>query len=89
MWRFNNEPQDIGLSSGITTHPRGHNHVVLTEEDLILMHCIMNRVKVNWIHVMKDHKNKLSIFANDGKCTSHNVASNKITFFPKDLCNIK
>jgi len=27
--------------------PRGHNHVVLHEEDLILMNCIMNQIKVN------------------------------------------
>lgn len=37
---------------------RGHNHVVLTKEDLILMYFIMSRIKVNWIYVMKDHMNK-------------------------------
>jgi len=28
--------------------PRGTNHVVLHEEDLILLYCIMNLIKVNW-----------------------------------------
>lgn len=32
---------------------------MLTEEDLILMQYIMNRVKVIGIHVMKNHMNKL------------------------------
>jgi len=32
--------------------PCGHNHVVLHEEDLILMFCIMNRLKVNWPYVL-------------------------------------
>ena len=32
--------------------PRGHNHVVLHEEDLILMNCIMNQIKVNWPSVI-------------------------------------
>jgi len=38
--------------------PRGHNHAMLIVEDLILMYCIMNRIKVNRIYVMKDHMNK-------------------------------
>jgi len=32
--------------------PRGHNHVVLHKEDLILMNCIMNQIKVNWPFVI-------------------------------------
>jgi len=27
--------------------PRGYNHAVLTEENLILMYCIMHHVKIN------------------------------------------
>jgi len=29
--------------------PRGQDHGVLIEEDLILMYYIMNKIKVNWI----------------------------------------
>ena len=35
--------------------PRGRNHVVLHEEDLILLYCIMNKLKVNWVSNMKEH----------------------------------
>jgi len=38
--------------------PRGYNHAILTEEDLIMMYFIMNKVKIIWIHVTKDHMNK-------------------------------
>ena len=31
--------------------PRGSNHSVLTEEDLIYIYYIMNKVKINWIHI--------------------------------------
>ena len=34
---------------------RGYNHAVLTEEDMILMYCIMHRVKINWVNVFKEH----------------------------------
>jgi len=29
--------------------PRGSNHDVLTEEGLVFIYCIMNKVKINWI----------------------------------------
>jgi len=32
--------------------PRGSNHDVLHEEDLILLYCIMNQLKVNWVSTM-------------------------------------
>ena len=35
--------------------PKGSNHVMLNEEDLILMYCIMNKIKVNWINIIKEH----------------------------------
>ena len=35
--------------------PRGSNHVVLYEKDLILLYCIINRIKVNWVSVMMEH----------------------------------
>jgi len=34
--------------------PRGFNHVVLTEDDLILMYCLVNKIKVNWVSVIKE-----------------------------------
>ena len=34
--------------------PRGFNHVVLTENDLILMYCLVNKIKVNWVSVIKE-----------------------------------
>ena len=35
--------------------PRGSNHYTLTKEDLIFIYCIMNKTKINWIHVFKEH----------------------------------
>jgi len=35
--------------------PRGSDHAMLHEEDLILMYCIVNKIKVNWINIMKEH----------------------------------
>jgi len=38
--------------------PRGTNHFVLTEEDLVYIYCIMKKVKINWIHIIKEHMQK-------------------------------
>ena len=38
--------------------PRGSNHSVLTEEDLVYIYCIMKKVKINWIHIIKEHMQK-------------------------------
>jgi len=38
--------------------PRGSNHSTLSEEDLLLIYCIMNKVKINWIHTIKEHMQK-------------------------------
>jgi len=38
--------------------PRGSNHSTLLEEDLVLIYYIMNKVKLNWIHIFKDHMQK-------------------------------
>jgi len=35
--------------------PRGLNHATLTEEDLILMYCLMNKIKVNWVNMIREH----------------------------------
>jgi len=39
--------------------PRGNNHSTLSEEDLLLIYCIMNKVKINWIHTIKEHMQKV------------------------------
>ena len=31
--------------------PRGRNHSVLTEEDLVYIFCIMKKIRINWIHI--------------------------------------
>jgi len=38
--------------------PRGNNHSTLSKEDLVLIYCIMNKIKLNWIHIIKDHMQK-------------------------------
>jgi len=35
--------------------PKGTNHVVLHEEDLILLYCIMNLIKINWVYIINEH----------------------------------
>jgi len=35
--------------------PRGFNHAVLTEEDLILTHCLMSKTQLNWVNVIRDN----------------------------------
>ena len=34
--------------------PRGFNHAVLTEDDLILMYYLVNKIKVNWVSVIRE-----------------------------------
>jgi len=43
---------------------KGSNRSVLTEDDLVLIYCILKKIKVNWIHVFKEHMQK-SIRLND------------------------
>jgi len=38
--------------------PRGSNHFTLPEEDLLLIYCIMKKVKINWFHTIKEHMQK-------------------------------
>jgi len=38
--------------------PRGSNHFVLTEEDLVYIYCIIKKIKINWIHIIKEHMQK-------------------------------
>ena len=39
--------------------PRGSNHSVLTEEDLVYIYYIMKKIKINWIHIIKEHMQKI------------------------------
>ena len=38
---------------------RGFNHVVLIEEDLMMMYCLMGKIQVNWISVIKEYLIKI------------------------------
>jgi len=40
--------------------PRVFNHAVLTEEDLLLLYCMLGRIKVNWVSVIKEHIIKIT-----------------------------
>jgi len=37
---------------------RGSNHSFLTEEDLVYIYCIMKKIRINWIHIIKEHMQK-------------------------------
>ena len=38
--------------------PRGSNHYVLAEEDLVYIYCIMSKFKINWIYIIKENMQK-------------------------------
>jgi len=38
--------------------PRGSNPSVLTKEDLVYIYYIMKKIKINWIHIIKEHMQK-------------------------------
>ena len=38
--------------------PRGTNYFVLTEEDLVYIYYIMKKIRINWIHIIKEHMQK-------------------------------
>ena len=38
--------------------PRGSNHYVLTKEDLVYIYYNMKKIKINWIHIIKEHMQK-------------------------------
>jgi len=48
----------IGFIVSWMLTPRGSNHSVLVEEDLVLIYCIMNKIKINWILIIKEHMKK-------------------------------
>jgi len=64
--------------------PRGNNHATLTEEDLMLLYCLVNKVKVDWVFRMKDHMCKTQKF-NDYKLLYAILISRMLEFFEVDL----
>ena len=38
--------------------PRESNYSILTKEDLLYIYCILIKVKINWIHIIKEHMKK-------------------------------
>ena len=64
--------------------PRGSNHVVLTEEDLVLVYYIKKNIKVNWIRVFKEHMQK-SMRLSDYHFAYVIVVSKFLQYFEVDL----
>jgi len=64
--------------------PRGNNHATLTEEDLMLLYCLVNKVKVDWLFTMKDHMFKAQKL-NDYKLPYAILISRMLEFFEVDL----
>jgi len=64
--------------------PRGNNHFVLTEEDLVYMYCVMNKIKINWIHIIKEHMQK-SMRLNDYHYPYAILISKFLDYFEVDL----
>jgi len=64
--------------------PRGSNHATLMEEELMLLYCLVNKVKVDWVFTMKGHKFKAQKF-NDYKLPYAILISRMIEFFEVDV----
>jgi len=64
--------------------PRGSNHSTLSEEDNVLIYCIMHKVKLNWIHIFKDHMQK-STRLSDYHYPYVVLISNFLHYFEVDL----
>jgi len=64
--------------------PRSSNHATLTEEDLMLLYCLVNKVKVAWVFTMKDHMFKAQKL-NDSKLSYVILISIMLEFFEVDL----
>ena len=64
--------------------PRGSNHFVLTEKDLVYMYCIMNKVMINWIHIIKEHMQK-SMMLSDYHYPYVVLISKFLNYFEVDL----
>jgi len=64
--------------------PRGNNHATLTEEDLMLLYCLINRVKFDWVFTIKDHMFKARKL-NDYKLLYAILISRMFEFFEVDF----
>jgi len=64
--------------------PRDSNHATLIEEDLMLLYCLMNRIKVNWVFTMMDHMSKAKKL-NNYKLPYAILISRMLEFFEVDL----
>jgi len=64
--------------------PRGSNHFVLTEEDLVYIYCIMSKVKINWIHIIKEHM-QISMRLSDYHYPYAILISKFLNYFKVDL----
>jgi len=64
--------------------PRGCNHATFTKEDLMLLYCLINRVKVNWVFTIKNHMIKLERLT-DYKLPYAILISRMLEFFEVDL----
>jgi len=66
--------------------PRGTNHAILHEGDLILLYCIMNLIKVNWVYIIMEHMLKSKRLA-DYKFPYVILVSKLIDYFGIDTAN--
>jgi len=57
---------------------------MLTEEDLVLIYCIMNKVKINWINIIMEHMQK-STRLNDYHYPHVVLISKFLHYFEVDL----
>jgi len=64
--------------------PRGSNHSMLTKDGLVFIYCIMNKVKINWIHIIKEHMLK-SMRLSDYHYTYAILISKFLHYFEVDL----
>jgi len=64
--------------------PRGSNHYVLTEEDLVYIFCIMKKIKINWIHIIKEHMQK-AMRLSDYHCPYVALVSKFLLYFKVNL----
>jgi len=64
--------------------PRGSNHATLIEEDSMLLYCLVNKVKVDWVSTMKDLMFKAQKL-NDYKLPYAILISRMLQFFEVDL----
>ena len=70
--------------------PRGHNHAVLHEEDLILMYCIVNRLRFNWPYVLEEQMEKANgcwIIRYLMLCLSEDLLSTSMYHLKENLLN--